>query len=100
MNKIRIKACIALSTITLAVCYASLVIMEVYSKRSALGCVAPFFIISWHIVALAPAAIHSAFARLRRKRYERKALLQPKNLPARRRDRNELVDTAASPAPE
>ena len=33
--------------------------MEIYSKRSALGCPVPIFIAAWQIIALAPAAINS-----------------------------------------
>ncbi|KAF2827452.1 hypothetical protein CC86DRAFT_393580 [Ophiobolus disseminans] len=66
--------CIVASTSALVVCYGSLAIMEIYSKRSALGCVAPIFILVWHIIALAPAAIHSGFASLRQRRFQRMQL--------------------------
>ena len=46
--------------------------MEIYSKRSSLGCPAPIFIAVWHILALLPGAIHSFFASLLRQSYERK----------------------------
>jgi hypothetical protein len=63
-----------------AVCYAGLALMEVFSKRSALGCPYPFSIATWHVVALIPAAVHSLFASLRRQRYQteliRRATLQ------------------------
>lgn len=52
--------------------YAGLVIMEVYSKRSALGCPFPGFVAAWYIIALAPAVIHSFFAKLRRSRDRRR----------------------------
>ena len=45
--------------------------MEIYSKRSALGCVFPVFVAAWYIVALVPASIHSFFASLRRWRHSR-----------------------------
>lgn len=50
-------------------CYAGLVIMEVYSKRSALGCPVPIFIATWHVIALLPASIHALFASFRRRRF-------------------------------
>jgi hypothetical protein len=36
---------------------AALVLMEVYSKRSSLGCPFPAFVLTWFVVALIPAAI-------------------------------------------
>jgi hypothetical protein len=80
MHKNIIQVWIYIYAIALMVCYASLTIMEIYSKRSALGCPAPIFIAAWHIVALAPAAIHSFFAKLRRQRYQRKKLLRRASL--------------------
>lgn len=46
--------------------------MELYSKRSALGCPFPAWIVVWHLIAVFPAVIHSAFAGLRRSRERRK----------------------------
>jgi hypothetical protein len=80
MHKKVIKVWIFIYAIALMVCYASLTVMEIYSKRSALGCLALIFIAAWHIVALAPAAIHSFFAKLRRQRYQRKKLLRGASL--------------------
>jgi hypothetical protein len=62
----------------LGICYGSLVAMEVFSKRSALGCVVPAFIVAWHIVALIPAAIHLLFSRYGwgRKAEDREGLLR------------------------
>ncbi|PSN75310.1 hypothetical protein BS50DRAFT_671494 [Corynespora cassiicola Philippines] len=48
--------------------YTGTVFMEIYSKRSALGCSFPVFIAMWHVFALLPASIHTIFARFRRKR--------------------------------
>lgn len=62
---------IACATILLA-CLAGMFFMELYSKRSALGCPYPAFVVSWYIAALLPAIIHSLFARLRRRRSHRK----------------------------
>ncbi|KAH6619908.1 hypothetical protein C7974DRAFT_415162 [Boeremia exigua] len=68
-----IVAIICVLAVTLVGCYAGLVINEIYSKRSALGCVAPFFIATWYVVALLPAVIHAFFASRRKARYERLA---------------------------
>ncbi|KAF1996024.1 hypothetical protein P154DRAFT_327680 [Amniculicola lignicola CBS 123094] len=48
--------------------YAAMVINEIYSKRSALGCPFPGTVAAWYVVALIPAAIHSSFAAIRRRR--------------------------------
>ncbi|KAF2015794.1 hypothetical protein BU24DRAFT_422107 [Aaosphaeria arxii CBS 175.79] len=48
--------------------YAGMAIMEIYSKRSSLGCPFPVFVPLWYVIALLPAAIHAFFARLRRRR--------------------------------
>ena len=55
----------------LVLCYTGLVFNEIYSKRSTLGSVVPFFVIAWYLVALVPATIHSIFARLRKARLQR-----------------------------
>ncbi|KAJ4300857.1 hypothetical protein N0V90_002945 [Kalmusia sp. IMI 367209] len=54
--------------------YAGLVFMEIYSKRSALGCTYPVFVASWYVVALVPAGIHAVFATVRRRKHERRLL--------------------------
>ncbi|KAH7355816.1 hypothetical protein BKA66DRAFT_575012 [Pyrenochaeta sp. MPI-SDFR-AT-0127] len=51
--------------------YAGLLFMEIYSKRSALGCPVPLWLPVWHIISLVPAGIHSFFAGLRRHRYNK-----------------------------
>jgi hypothetical protein len=43
--------------------YAVLAIVELYSKRSALGCVVPIFILAWFIVALIPSSIEVGASR-------------------------------------
>jgi uncharacterized membrane protein YciS (DUF1049 family) len=65
LSTLKIKLSIFGYLVAVVVCYGLLAIMEVFSKRSALGCVAPIFVVAWHVVALIPAAIHSSFARWR-----------------------------------
>ncbi|KAF2259223.1 hypothetical protein CC78DRAFT_592855 [Lojkania enalia] len=59
---------IAVFSILLFASYAGLVIMQIFSKRSALGCPFPVFMAAWYVVALIPAAIHAIFADLERKK--------------------------------
>ncbi|CAG8955262.1 hypothetical protein HYFRA_00011244 [Hymenoscyphus fraxineus] len=47
--------------------YAILIIIEVYSKRSSLGCPVPIFIVAWFIVGLIPSAVEVAASRSRRR---------------------------------
>ncbi|USP82235.1 uncharacterized protein yc1106_09509 [Curvularia clavata] len=71
MRRLTIRLVVAALTVCLMTCYAALVFNEIYSKRSALGCVVPFFITAWYIVALVPASIHKIFAGRRKTRFER-----------------------------
>ena len=48
---------LALLTLAVSVGYAALVVMEIYSKRSSLGCPYPLFVCTWFIIALIPASI-------------------------------------------
>lgn len=48
--------------------YAGLAIMEIWSKRSSLGCIFPVFVACWYVIALIPGAIHTLFAKFRRHR--------------------------------
>lgn len=59
-------------TILVLASYAGLAIMEIYSKRSALGCPFPIFVSAWYVIALVPAAIHALFASIRRYRNSKK----------------------------
>ena len=52
---------IALNVFALAVVYTALAIMEVYSKRSSLGCPYPIFILTWYLCAIFPAAVETIF---------------------------------------
>ncbi|KAL5347271.1 hypothetical protein ACLOAV_007580 [Pseudogymnoascus australis] len=49
----------------LLLAYGMLAVMEVYSKRSSLGCPVPAFVVLWFVIALAPAAVEVAFSRFR-----------------------------------
>ena len=42
--------------------YAALAVLEVYSKRSSLGCVYPIFIVTWHLLAIIPAIVDTIFS--------------------------------------
>ncbi|KAL4937384.1 hypothetical protein BDV06DRAFT_74366 [Aspergillus oleicola] len=55
------KALVTLSAFILVVSYAALALIEVYSKRSALGCVYPIFCLTWCIIGLIPGGIHVFF---------------------------------------
>jgi hypothetical protein len=63
---------IIVCTIAMIAAYAGIVIMEIYSKRSALGCPFPIFVAAWYVIALIPASIHAFFASVRRVRTDRK----------------------------
>ncbi|KAH9871124.1 hypothetical protein J1614_006698 [Plenodomus biglobosus] len=71
--KYYIAACLA----AVILCFGMLVVMEVYSKRSALGCPVPIFIFAWHMIALVPGTLHSLFANSRRRRYARRNPVSP-----------------------
>jgi len=47
----------------LVVSYGFLALMEVYSKRSSLGCPVPAFVVLWFVVGLAPATVEVAIGR-------------------------------------
>ncbi|KAF1953914.1 hypothetical protein CC80DRAFT_494166 [Byssothecium circinans] len=68
MGRGRIVGVIAACGVGVVASYVGLVCMEVYSKRSALGCPFPAFVACWYVVALVPAGIHAVFAALRRRR--------------------------------
>lgn len=56
--------------------YVALVWLEVYSKRSVLGCSFPAFIAIWFAASLVPACIHSIFASIRRRRYRKEIIIK------------------------
>lgn len=78
-SKSTIHIFIALLAALLVLCYTGLMFNEIYSKRSALGCVIPIFITTWYFIALLPALIHSVFAGLRKARLQRMAQAQLQN---------------------
>lgn len=43
--------------------YAALALTEIYSKRSSIGCTYPLFVVTWYIIAVIPASIHTATRR-------------------------------------
>lgn len=68
MSKPKKAFWIFVCTIGLLASYTGLVITEVFSKRSALGCVFPGTVAAWFAIALLPAAIHALFASFDRSR--------------------------------
>ncbi|KAL9084539.1 MAG: hypothetical protein Q9165_008042 [Trypethelium subeluteriae] len=52
-----LSLCIAVAAAALAVGYTALGLTEIFSKRSALGCPFPVFILTWHLAAIVPAII-------------------------------------------
>ena len=54
---------LAVSAFGLLLTYGSLAVIEVYSKRSSLGCPYPIFILTWNLLAIFPAALETAFPR-------------------------------------
>lgn len=83
MGKRSIRVCVGVFSVALLACYSGLATMEVFSKRSALGCVAPVFIVVWHIIALIPASIHRVFGSLRNKRFQRRPFQTSRSSPVR-----------------
>jgi hypothetical protein len=61
------RAVLMLLVILLLVTYAALVVIELFSKRSSLGCPVPAFVVLWFIIALAPSALEVAAARYQRR---------------------------------
>ncbi|KAF2229780.1 hypothetical protein EV356DRAFT_455175 [Viridothelium virens] len=56
-TRTKLSLCIAAAAAALAVGYTALALMETFSKRSALGCPYPVFILTWHLAAIVPAII-------------------------------------------
>ncbi|KAF2034606.1 hypothetical protein EK21DRAFT_85194 [Setomelanomma holmii] len=74
MRRASIIMCLVVCAIGVVASYAGLVFMEIYSKRSAIGCPVRIWVATWYVVALVPAAIHSGFASLRRMWYSRREI--------------------------
>ena len=55
----------------------ALAVMEVYSKRSSLGCPYPIFILTWHLLAIIPAGIETAFRQTPKEEFVPEAQSQP-----------------------
>ncbi|KAF2737827.1 hypothetical protein EJ04DRAFT_510025 [Polyplosphaeria fusca] len=67
-EKRTIRIWIVVCIIAVLSSYTGIAFMEIYSKRSALGCTFPVFVLTWYIIALIPASIHALFAGFRRRR--------------------------------
>ncbi|KAF2832296.1 hypothetical protein CC86DRAFT_390411 [Ophiobolus disseminans] len=66
MSRSIVITCVVSCASVVVLSYCGMFYMELYSKRSALGCPFPAWIVAWYLVAIIPAAIHSAFAGIRR----------------------------------
>jgi hypothetical protein len=64
-SKRRVVIFAVLSTTLLLSSYGTIAAMEIYSKRSMLGCPYPVFILTWCILAVVPAVVHTGFHRHR-----------------------------------
>lgn len=62
----------SISFACLLIASMALVLAELYSKRSSLGCVYPVFVLTWFIVAFIPASAHTFFSKLRRRKEQKK----------------------------
>jgi hypothetical protein len=62
------QAIVVVSSVALLISYAALALVEIYSKRSALGCVYPVIALTWFLIAVAPAALHVLFEGYRRRK--------------------------------
>lgn len=68
---------VVISALGLVLAYAALAVMEVFSKRSSLGCPYPIFILTWHLFAIIPAGIETAFRRTPKNEQSPEARSQP-----------------------
>lgn len=68
---------IVISAFGLLLAYAALAIIEVFSKRSSLGCPYPIFILTWHLFAIIPAGIETAFRPTPKNKHVPEVLVQP-----------------------
>ncbi|KAJ9664724.1 hypothetical protein H2198_000070 [Neophaeococcomyces mojaviensis] len=64
--------CTIISAASLAFASTAIALTEIYSKRSALGCPYPVFVLSWFVAGFLPALAHSFFSRMRKRRERRK----------------------------
>ncbi|KAH7030046.1 hypothetical protein B0J12DRAFT_583718 [Macrophomina phaseolina] len=63
-----VVALVACTAVWLLVCYAALAVVEVYSKRAALGCPFPVFALVWYVAGFVPGAIHAGLSRVRQRK--------------------------------
>jgi len=61
LSRTRIILFLTLSALGLALTYAAFAIIEIYSKRSSLGCKYPIVVLTWHLLAVIPAGIETLF---------------------------------------
>lgn len=61
------RAVLALLIVQLLAAYAAVVVIELYSKRSSLGCPVPAFVVLWFVAALVPSALEVGAARYQRR---------------------------------
>ncbi|KAI9760571.1 MAG: hypothetical protein M1840_002386 [Geoglossum simile] len=86
-NPVKLVAVVTGCAAGLLISYAGLAITEIYSKRSALGCVYPVFILSWWIFALVPAAVESVHhRRAKKKAQSTNSNTLKQNAPGKHRD--------------
>ena len=65
-------ACVV-SIVSLLLASGALLVVELHSKRNALGCIYPAFVLSWFAAGFVPAIAHTFFSKVRQHRDERKA---------------------------
>lgn len=87
LKKVPIVLCAIGCTIMMLGAFAGLAWMEIYSKRSVLGCSYPVFIATWFSAGLIPASIHSIFGKITRRRTQLKMLRTRMNNPEAEMDR-------------
>lgn len=67
-SKAVMRLLLAFCFLMLVVAYGVLMVVELYSKGSALGCTYPVFAVTWCIVGVFPAAVHTLFENWRRRK--------------------------------
>lgn len=72
-KKLVYLVCVVLFII-LMITYAAIAVVEIYSKRSALGCPYPIFVLTWHLFGLVPATAHVVLSNLKARLAEKKEL--------------------------
>lgn len=68
---------VAISVFGLLLAYGVLAIIEVFSKRSSLGCPYPISILTWHLFAIIPAGIETAFRRTPKNKHVPEVIFRP-----------------------